>query len=140
MIKQLFHRYERVIRYLIVGGLTTFVSLACYSICASTFLDPKDPIELQAANIISWIAAVTFAYVANRKHVFQSTNRNILKEAAAFYCSRVGTLVIEMILMLVLVSLLKMNDKIAKLITQFVVMALNYIISKFLVFKAEKKD
>ena len=81
------------------------------------------------------VAAVTFAYAANRRHVFQSQNRNILKEAFAFYCSRVGTLAVEMILMLVLVSILKMNDKAAKFITQFFVMALNYIVSKFLVFR-----
>ncbi len=140
MIRELFRKHEQVIRYLIVGGLTTVVSLGCYFLCVSTFLDPQDPVQLQAANILSWTAAVTFAYAANRKHVFHSRNSNILKEAAAFCGSRVGTLGVEMVMMFVMVSLMKMNDKAAKLIVQVVITVLNYIISKFLVFRTKKTD
>ena len=61
-----------IVRYLIVGGLTTVVSLSVYYGCVLTFLDPENPLQLQAANIISWIAAVTFAFFANRIFVFRS--------------------------------------------------------------------
>ena len=55
-----------------------------YYACVFTFLNPNNPVQLQIANIISWIAAVTFAYFTNRKFVFESKNENMLKEAAAF--------------------------------------------------------
>ena len=60
-IKELYKKYEEIINYLIVGILTTIVSLATYFICTETFLDPTKKIELQIANIISWVFAVAFA-------------------------------------------------------------------------------
>ena len=67
-----------IFRYLIVGGLTTVVSLGVYYGCVLTVLDPKKPLQLQAANIISWIAAVTFAFFANRIFVFRSRGAGVL--------------------------------------------------------------
>ena len=63
---KLYKKYEEIINYLIVGGLTTVVSLGSYYLCILTFLSPDIWYQLQAANIISWICAVTFAYFANR--------------------------------------------------------------------------
>ena len=54
------------------------VSLASYYLCVYTILDPDSPLQLQAANVISWIAAVTFAYFTNRRYVFESKNQNRL--------------------------------------------------------------
>ena len=121
--------------YLIVGGLTTVVSLGVYYGCVLTILDPEVAVQLQAANIISWIAAVTFAYFTNRKFVFESKNENKLKEAAAFYGSRVTTLLVDMGCMFLMVTLLGWNDKIAKLIVQVIVTVANYVLSKFIVFR-----
>ena len=131
----LYKKYKEIINYLIVGGLTTVVSLAVYYGCVLTFLDPNDGIQLQAANILSWIAAVTFAYFTNRKFVFESKNQNKLGEAAAFYGSRVMTLLMDMGCMFLMVTLLGINDKIAKLVVQVIVTVGNYILSKFLVFR-----
>ena len=72
----LYKRYKEIVNYLIVGGLTTVVSLGVYYGCVLTILDPEVAVQLQAANIISWIAAVTFAYFTNRKFVFESKNEN----------------------------------------------------------------
>lgn len=137
-MKELFSKYGEVIRYLIIGGLTTVVSLAVYYLCVYTFLDAENGIELQVANVLSWIAAVTFAYFTNRTFVFRSKNKNMLKEAAAFFVSRVGTLLMEMGLMFLGVTVLQWNDKIMKLIVQFLVMVGNYIISKLLVFRTKR--
>lgn len=134
-MKNLFLKYKEIISYLIVGGLTTVVSLAVYYGCVFTFLDPEKPLELQAANVISWAAAVIFAYFTNRRFVFESRNQNILKEAAAFCGSRITTLLLDMACMFLMVTLLGWNDKVAKLIVQVLVTVGNYVLSKFLVFK-----
>ena len=130
---------KEIIRYLIVGVLTTVVSLAVYYGCVLTFLDPDSPIQLQAANIISWIAAVTFAYFANRRFVFESREKNILGEASRFFAARVGTLLMDMAIMFVGVTLLGFSDKIVKLVVQVVVTVGNYVLSKLLVFSGRKE-
>ena len=96
-IKTLYQKYKELINYLIVGGLTTVVSLGVYYGCVLTFLNPEVPVQLQAANVLSWIAAVTFAYFTNRKYVFESKNEKRLQEAAAFYGSRVTTLLLDVL-------------------------------------------
>lgn len=139
-IKELLIKYEEVIRYLIIGVLTTIVSLATYYILTFTVLDPKVSIQLQITNIISWIVSVTFAYFTNRKYVFKLKEKKNIKEASKFYLSRLSTLLLDMLLMQIFVIRLKFNDKIIKLIVQFVVIVLNYILSKFLVFKSKVKN
>ena len=134
-IRTLYQKYKELINYLIVGGLTTVVSLGVYYGCVLTFLNPEVPVQLQAANVLSWIAAVTFAYFTNRKYVFESKNENRLQEAAAFYGSRVTTLLLDMFCMFLMVTLIGWNDKVAKLVVQVLVTVANYILSKFLVFR-----
>ena len=133
-LKELFLNKE-ILSYLIVGLMTTVVSLAVYYGLVLTILDPKQPIQLQIANVISWIAAVTFAYFTNRRFVFHSDNPNKLKEAAGFFASRIGTLLMDMFVMFLMVTLMGISDKIAKLIVQVVVTISNYVFSKFFVFK-----
>jgi putative flippase GtrA len=134
-IKSLYLKYKEIVNYLIVGVLTTVVSLGVYYICTVTFLDPKNAFQLQVANIISWIVSVIFAYFTNRKYVFESKNPNIVKEATSFFLSRVSTLLMDMGIMFVCVTLIGMNDKISKIISQVVVIISNYIFSKLFVFK-----
>lgn len=131
----IYHKNEEIWNYLIVGGLTTLVSLIVYYICVKTFLDPSNNFELQCANIISWIISVAFAYVTNRIFVFKSKEKNIKKEATSFVASRISTLLLDMLTMFILVSTLHINDKIGKIISQVFVIIGNYIISKLFVFK-----
>ena len=136
---ELYHKHEEIINYLIVGVLTTVVSLATYFICTSIFLDPNNKIELQIANIISWIFAVAFAYFTNRVFVFKSKEKNMLKEASTFVVSRILSLFMDMFTMFIIVSVLHLNDKIGKLVSQVIVTIANYILSKLFVFKTKKK-
>lgn len=126
---------RETISYLLVGALTTVVSLAVYYGLVLTILDPGNAVQLQIANVISWTAAVAFAYFTNRKFVFRSNNPDMLSEAGSFFASRIGTLIMDMLLMFIMVTLLGISDKAAKLIVQIVVTVANYVFSKFLVFR-----
>ena len=137
MLKELINKHIQIIKYLIFGALTTVVSILSYYLCTKFFLSPKVPLELQVANIVSWILSVTFAYATNKLFVFES-HGEILKEALKFYCSRLGTLGCEIALMYVLVTIMKFHDLPVKILVQFVVIVANYIISKFLIFKVKK--
>ena len=131
----IYDKYQEIINYLIVGGLTTLVSLVTYYLCVYTVLDPKDAIQLQLANVISWICAVIFAYITNRIFVFKSKCLDKMEEFLSFLGSRIVTLILDMTLMFVLVSCISFNDKISKLIVQMLVIVINYIFSKMFVFK-----
>ena len=134
-IKELYLKYKEIINYLIFGVLTTVVSLATYYICVYTFLNPDNSLQLQVANIVSWIAGVTFAYITNRKFVFESEEQEKLKEAGKFVTSRIATLLTDMLIMFIGVTILKLNDKIIKLISQIIVIIAYYLLSKMLVFR-----
>ena len=124
--------------YLIFGVLTTAVSIATYYACTKLIFSPQNPVELQAANVVSWIISVTFAYVTNRLFVFKTCG-GFVKEAIKFFSSRLGTLGLEIILMYLLVTLLKLSDLPVKIAVQFVVIAANYVLSKLIVFKEKNK-
>lgn len=130
--------YREIIAYLIVGVLTTIVSLGTYYLVTITFLNPNKPVELQIANIISWMFAVAFAYFTNRKYVFLSKEKNKVKEGTKFILSRLTTLGLDMLTMFIMVSVLNINDRISKLVSQVIVIIGNYVISKFFVFKKNK--
>lgn len=119
---------------MVVGILTTIVSVGTYFLCVSTCLNPGIAWQLQLSNIISWILAVSFAYFMNRKFVFKSKTSHIFKEVCSFFISRVGTLLMDMSIMFIAVTLCGLNDKIAKMIVQVIVTVGNYILSKFFVF------
>ena len=136
-ILNLYKKYKEIMNYLIVGVLTTVVSLAVYYISVFTFLNPDNSIQLQIANILSWIAGVAFAYFTNRKYVFESTNKNKLQEATKFVSSRITTLLLDMFIMWLGVTILHFNDKLIKLVSQVLVIVGNYILSKLFVFKKE---
>lgn len=138
-IWDLYHKYEEIINYLIVGVLTTVVSLAVKYGLLFTILEADNAFELQLAIIISWIAAVSFAYITNRVFVFKSKNKNILKEIISFFGARVATLLMEMFIMWFFITLLKLDTDfyvlIFTFITQVLIMLGNYILSKLFVFK-----
>ena len=134
-ILNLYKKYKEIINYLIVGGLTTLIALAVYYVSVFTFLNPNNPLELQIANVLSWCAGVTFAYFTNRKFVFESKNEKKLQEATKFVSSRIATLLLDMFVMFLGVTVLKFNDKIIKIISQILVIVGNYVLSKLFVFK-----
>jgi putative flippase GtrA len=87
---------REAVMYLFIGGLTTLVGLGSYWLVTRTFLNPGIPLQLQAANCISWVLAVAFAYVTNRIFVFRSSG-SIIRELLSFAAARVVSfLVIEL--------------------------------------------
>ena len=141
-IKKIYKKYEEVILYLIMGVLATIVNLGVKYALLFTILNASNAFQLQVAIIISWIAAVLFAYFTNRVLVFKSKNKNRLKEFFSFLSARIFTLVLEMVIMWFFVTLLKLNSNmwviVWTIISQAVVIIANYIFSKLFIFKKEK--
>lgn len=136
-IFDLYKKYQEIINYLIVGVLTTVVSIVTYFIF-SLILDIENNILFILANVLSWICAVVFAYITNKKFVFNTTTsskKEELKVFSMFVSSRITTLLIELAFMFITVKVKLINDKIAKVIAQFIVIVLNYVLSKLFVFK-----
>ena len=125
-------RLKETFNYLVVGFLTTVVSIVSYNLFRFVISN------ITVCTILSWICAVLFAYITNRIFVFNSKEKNILKEVTNFTLSRIFSLVVEIIVMFILATLLRINDRIAKILVQFIIVVLNYITSKLFVFK--KKD
>ena len=118
------------ILYLIFGGLTTVINTAAY-----TLLYPVA--GNIGANIIAWVAAVAFAFITNKKWVFASNHwdrKTILKEAAGFISCRIMTGLLDMGIMFVGVSLCGQNQILTKIVSNAVVIILNYIGSRWFVF------
>ena len=138
-LKNLYKKYKEIINYLIIGGLTTVVSLATFYIVRIFFLTNDTQLDIQISNIISWIFAVLFAFITNKKYVFESktTGTKKIKEMIKFYLSRLTTLIIDMVTMWILTAPLNINDKVSKIIVQFIIVVLNYVFSKLFVFKKE---
>lgn len=134
-IKDIYYKNEEIINYVVVGGLTTLVSLIVFYACVWSFLEGNDAIQLQIANVLSWGAGVAFAYITNRVFVFKSKNVELLKEAILFVGSRLITLLIDMGIMFIFSTVLGGNYNLTKLISTILVTVGNYVISKVIVFK-----
>ena len=138
----IYYKNPEIWNYLIVGVLTTVVSLAIKWGLLFTILDAKNGFQVQVAVIVSWIGAVIFAYITNRIFVFKSKSKNCLKEISSFVLGRVATLLMEMFIMWFFVTLLKLNSDtwvlVFTLVCQVLVTIFNYILSKLFVFKKEK--
>lgn len=137
IIKKLYVKYETIILYLIFGVLTTIISILIYALCTRLL-----KMGYYSSNIISWIGSVTFAFFTNRKIVF-SSNANALikkiKEFFLFYVSRIFTLLFESLILYLGITLLQINDLIVKIIANIIVIILNYVLSKFFIFKKDSK-
>ena len=135
----IYYKNPEIWNYLIVGFLTTVVSLAIKWSLLFTVLDAKNALQVQIAVIISWIGAVIFAYITNRIFVFKSKSKKYLKEITDFVIARIATLVMEMAIMWFFVTLLKLNSDnwvlVFTIICQVLVTIFNYIFSKLFVFK-----
>ena len=137
-MKELCIKHREIIVYLIVGVMTTVFAWAIRFLWNIVFYaGTAHPLPLQTTilTIVEFIAGVSFAYPTNRKWVFRSTNPNILKEAAGFVSARLTTLGIQMLLNLVIINLLHVNFYVATVVIGIIVVILNYVFSKLLVFR-----
>ncbi len=144
-LKELFKKFcnKEVILYLIFGVLATAVNLGVKYALLFTVLDASNGTQLQIAIIISWIVACLFAYVTNGTVVFKSESKKVFKEFISFVGARLFTLVLEMLIMFVFVTVLKLNSRLWvifwTLFAQAVVIVGNYIFSKLFVFTKKNK-
>ena len=139
-IKELWKKYEEIIAYLIVGGLTTVVSWAAKFIANALLFDNTmypTPVENFILSTINWTAGVIFAYFTNRKYVFKS-HEPMLKEAPKFVLSRVSTWILDIVVMQVLTAI-GVNLMIATVISAVLVIIGNYVFSKLFVFNDKKE-
>ena len=133
MIKQYWDKYKDVILYLVFGVFTTVVNIVSYWLCAHVL-----GLGVMASSVIAWALAVFFAYVTNRTMVFHSSatgKGEILNEIGYFFACRLGSGVVDWVIMFVFVTVLYFNDMIVKIAANFIVIVLNYVLSKFVIFK-----
>ena len=136
-IKNFIIKNNELILYLIFGALTTAVSILSF------WLFIKVNINELIANVLSWILAVTFAFFTNKFLVFKNKNSNkadFLKQFFSFYVSRIATLIIEELIILIFVTILNFNSLVIKTIAQILIIILNYFLSKLFIFKNKKDD
>ncbi len=125
------------LRYLIAGGCTTFVNLISFFLLR-TFTD----IERNVCNVIAICMAITFAYFANRFFVFRSRTKGIwgvLREVVSFVSLRMVSMAVEVLGFAILCDSFRLNEPVSKIFVQVIVLILNYIFSKFFVFKKTKR-
>ena len=135
-IKALVRKHWDILSYLFFGGLTTVVNFIVYWPCHYW-------LNLSAAvsNVIAWVVAVAFAYLTNKPFVFRSHDwsmRTVGPELAKFVGCRVGSGLIETAAIFITVDLLHWNGTVMKLVLAVVVVILNYVGSKLLVFTKKK--
>lgn len=136
-IKNLVKSHLDVVTYLIFGVLTTVVNYAIYLPCLNIL-----GLSAAVSNSIAWVVAVIFAFVTNKPFVFGSHDwsmKVVVSEFTKFIATRVSSGVLETLILLVAVDALGGNGNIWKLITQVLVIIINYVGSKLLVFRKQGK-
>ena len=129
--------YKEQILYLLFGGQTTLINMAVYFICR------KLRMEVVPADIAAWILAVSFAYVTNKLWVFESKSwkgKLVVKELVSFFSARLFSLGVDVLFLYLTVEKLKLWELPMKLIANVIVIILNYIFSKLIVFSKKSRE
>lgn len=132
-VKPFYIAHKEIFLYVLFGGLTTVISILSFAVAYELC-----NINEHIANIISWILAVTFAFITNKTWVFKGSVDNhetVFKQALSFYVGRVFTLLFEEVIVFVFITQLGFAALLVKIATQVIVLILNYLISKYYVFK-----
>lgn len=126
-----YKKYKEQLLYLFFGGLTTAVSIGSFALFTKAI-----PCDELIANVISWVIAVLFAFVTNRKWVFQAGQKGTFwSQLWGFSLGRAATLLLEETMLLILVKWLLWDAMLVKLAAQILIVIANYVISKLFVFK-----
>lgn len=136
MLMQLIKKYKDILLYGIFGVLTTVVNIVTYWVAAHPL-----GLSVMVSTVIAWIVAVLFAYVTNRTWVFHSQaegTKEIVQEIVSFFTCRLATGVVDWVCMFIFVDLLHFNDVIIKAAANVLVIILNYVASKLVIFKKRK--
>jgi len=132
-----YRKHQEGMRYLIFGALSTVVNIVSYTVLYYPF-----HISNAISNILAWVIAATFAYITNKLYVFNSkvnTKIELFKEIVYFYGCRLLTLVIDEGIMIFTVDKLGWNALLMKIIANIIVIILNFVFSKILIFKKQDK-
>ena len=132
-IRALIEKYYDVLSYLVFGVLTTAVNYVIYLPCYNWL-----GLSAAVSNVIAWIFAVAFAYLTNKPFVFKSHDwsaRTVVPELTKFIGSRIASGALETAIIFVTVDLLSWNGNVMKLVTSVLVVVINYVASKLLVFR-----
>ena len=121
---------KELVLYVVFGVLTTIVNIVVYFLFARVL-----NVNYLFSNVLAWFFSVLFAYVTNRIWVFESVNSNILKECTLFFGGRLFSGAVDTGLMYLFIDILTIGDVISKIVIQVIVVVLNYVISKLVVFK-----
>lgn len=132
-IRGLLAAHREQFAYLVVGVMTTLINYVIYALLTGGL-----SVHYAVSNVIAWVAAVAFSYFANGKWVYRSTARRGWREAGEFVLSRLFSLGLETVLLMLLVDLLHMDKLAAKLLVAVVVVVVNYL-TGLLVFKRKKQ-
>lgn len=120
---------KTVVMYLIFGVFTTIVNAGVYFLCGNV------GISNVPSTIIAWVVSVLFAFVTNKLFVFESRGGSvsvILTEMGGFFGGRLVTGVLDVVIMYLAVDVMKFNSLLWKIISNFIVIILNYVFSKFI--------
>jgi Predicted membrane protein len=128
-VKNIFLKYRQPIVYLINGGLTTAVNFVVYIVLKRIF-----GVHVLIANTIAWIVSVIYAFITNKKIVFQD-NQGVLRQFIMFAGLRIVSYALEELSLFVFVLHLKFDDLLVKIIVSVLIVIINYIFSKFIIFK-----
>ena len=132
-MNKLFKKYQSVISYLLFGVLTTLVNLIVFYL-----FNTKLGLFYQTANFVAWFLSVLFAFITNKLWVFDSktpTFKAFLTEMWSFFFYRIVSFVFDAGIMFIGITLLNLNSNLTKLLDQVIIVLLNYVFSKFLIFK-----
>lgn len=124
---------KELLNYIVFGVLTTLINILTYQIFSVA------GVTTLIANGIAWLLSVLFAYITNRKYVFDSHSENRIQECLKFYGSRISTGILDMAGMWMLVDIFYFPGMVSKVGMNVVVIVLNYIFSKLFVFKDKEE-
>lgn len=123
-------KLREVSAYLIFGVLTTLVNIISFYIFNNLL-----NIDYLIANIISWFLSIIFAYITNKNYVFKNNKEDNFKTFILFISSRLTTLLLDMLFMILLIEKIQISEINSKIIVQIMVVVINYLLSKLIVFK-----
>ena len=129
----LLEKYKAVVSYLFFGACATFINIGTYIICFDGL-----HISNMISNVIAWVTAVIFAFFTNKLWVFESKSfdgKVFFREMFSFFGCRLLTLVVDLAIMYVGVDVMHWNEILFKIIANIVVIILNYVASKLIIFK-----
>ena len=137
-LKELLVRYKEVILYVIFGGLTTLINIVVYWICRNLIT-----LQVVPSDIIAWIISVIFAYVTNKIWVFESRSTKVavlIREIGEFFAARLFSLGFDVLFLYVTVEKLSWPDLPMKIVANVIVIIMNYLFSKLLIFRKNKEE